>query len=76
MFIDLGPHFVRLGALRTRFLRVPGRSGEGFGAPKALFLNTFLRFLTGNSDFVKNCTSPGKNAEIQGLDYKHTIVIL
>ena len=44
IFIDLASHFVRLGALRARFLRVPGRSGEGFGAPKALFLYVFSHF--------------------------------
>ena len=44
IFIDLGSHFVRLGALRARFLRVPGRSGEGFGPPKALFLHVFSHF--------------------------------
>ena len=36
-----GPILVRLGALRARFWRVPGGSGEGFGAPKPYF-STFL----------------------------------
>ena len=44
IFIGLRPHFVHLGALRARFLRVPGRSGEGLGAPKALFLDVFSHF--------------------------------
>ena len=36
--------FVRLGALRARFWRGQGRSGEGFGGPRALFFEVFECF--------------------------------
>ena len=38
---SLGRFFPRLGALRARFWRVPGGSGEGFKAP-GLYFSIFL----------------------------------
>ena len=38
---------MRSGALQPRFWRVPERSGEGFGGPKALFFEVFAWFLHG-----------------------------
>ena len=68
--------FMRLGALRARFLRVPGRSGEGFGAPKAIFLHVFSHFGQEIAILWKNVFPSKKNTKIQGSDYKHTMVTL
>ena len=48
------PILVRLGALRDRFWRVPGGSGEGFGAPGHYF-STFLHACTLASSKCSEC---------------------
>ena len=48
------PVLARLGALRARFWRVPGGSGEGFGAPVPYF-STFLHACTLASSKCSEC---------------------
>ena len=50
-----GPVLVGLGALRTRFWRVPGGSGEGFGGPKAFFFYVFSHTLACNAKKPRIC---------------------
>ena len=50
-----GPVLVGLGALRTRFWRVPGEFGEGFGGPKAFFFYVFSHTRACNAKKLRIC---------------------
>ena len=50
-----GPVLVGLGALRTRFWRVPGGFGEGFGGPRAFFFYVFSHTRACNAKKPRIC---------------------